>query len=135
MAFTPEQAKWLKKQSKKYPANLVSIPLTEWPDYNEGESGPKLINVLRNRSFLVQVFLEKNGTIRLSINRTKLNGDGEWSDQISWDELQRLKRQAGYTGCLAVEVYPRDSDLVNISNMRHLWIMPDDFELGWQRTP
>jgi hypothetical protein len=30
-----------------------------------------------------------------------------------------------------VEIYPRDRDIVNIANMRHLWVMAEPLALGW----
>src|SRR5574338_362465 len=53
-----------------------------------------------NRKFLVQLFEENNpdypGLIRLSINRTKLGSKGSWQENITWDELQQIKRELGF---------------------------------------
>lgn len=84
-----------------------------------------------SRDFLVQVFLEKRA-IRLSVNRTTIQSDGRWSDRITWDELQAIKREVGYGDRFAVEIYPADRDLVNVANMRHLWILRDPLGIGWR---
>ena len=62
--------------------------------------------------------------VRLSINRAGLDKGGEWQQGISWEDMQRLKREAGYGNHDAVEVFPPDDDVVNVANMRHLWILP-----------
>lgn len=38
------------------------------------------------------------------------------------NDLQRLKRECGRGDLDAVEVYPRDCDVVNVANMRHLFV-------------
>lgn len=46
--------------------------------------------------------------------------------------LQHLRTEAGYADRCAVEIYPPDQDIVNVANMRHLWIveMPD---FAWKK--
>jgi hypothetical protein len=34
---------------------------------------------------------------------------------------------------MAVEVYPKDSDIVNVANMRHLWLVDDKTNIGWRK--
>jgi hypothetical protein len=86
----------------------------------------------RSRYFLVQVFSEKDAIERLSVCRTSHNGE-RWEDQISWDELQRLKAECGRGEKFAVEIFPADRDIVNVANLRHLWIMPAPLPFGWTR--
>ena len=55
--------------------------------------------------------------------------DGE--DGISWEVLQQIKNDVFGEDVLAVEVYPPQDDVVNRSNMRHLWASPGlDFLKG-----
>lgn len=72
---------------------------------------------------MVAIYDEEHAICRLTVNRTEMGRDGRWRDGITWDELQDLKRQAGYGEAMAVEVYPPDSEVVNVANMRHLWIV------------
>jgi hypothetical protein len=93
-----------------------------------------LIEVWRSREFLVQVFQEGDGIVRASINRTSVNsGNGRWLDGISWDELQRVKREIGRGHRDAVEVFPADRDVVNVANMRHLWIFTEPLQYAWRK--
>lgn len=45
------------------------------------------------------------------------NGD----EEISWDELQRVKNHVFGPEAWAVEIYPAESELVSLRNVRHLW--------------
>ncbi len=47
----------------------------------------------------------------------------------SWDYLQNVKDEVFGSNVQAVEVYPKVSKVVNRMNIRHLWILPDDFEM------
>lgn len=78
----------------------------------------------------MQAFDEGNA-IRLSVNRTTLGDNGRWVENITWDELQELKRQCGFGDWYAIEVYPRDKDVVNVANMRHLWVLQESLNVGW----
>ena len=120
--------KHLKKESAKWPATLVDIPSDEWPEISMQQPP---FRVLRSNRFLVQVFNEGNHVFRLSVCRSFIEPNGAWSDKISWEELQDVKQQAGYGESQAVEIYPADSDVVNVANMRHLWVLPEPLPFGW----
>ncbi len=47
-------------------------------------------------------------------------------DGISWDILQEIKDELLGQDAMAVEVYPPQDQLVNETNMRHLWEVPAD---------
>ena len=117
----------LKRDNAKAHDVLTEMDRALWPAYPVSD----IINVFRSKTFLVQIFQEKNAT-RLSICRTEVDNNGKWKDGISWDELQKIKRQVGYGDHLAVEIYPMDKDVVNVANMRHLWIMDYDLNIGWK---
>ena len=115
------------KENAKWPAALREVPRIEWPN----RDGPQL-RVLRSRDYLVQEFTAPAPAIvRLSINRTSIAGD-RWTDGIAWEDLQRLKCEAGYPDHDAVEVYPAQDDVVNVANMRHLWVLSDKLPFAWR---
>lgn len=118
----------LKAANKRYPTHLVEIDKENWPSLDNDTR----FRVLRSRHFLVQVF-DEGECLRMSVNKTDIDHDGGWKENVSWEQLQQLKRQAGYGNLYAVEVYPCDSDLVNVANMRHLWIMDKPLGIGWTR--
>ena len=44
---------------------------------------------------------------------------------ITWDELQAIKNEVWGKEAQAIEIYPRESDLVNSGFFRHLWRLGD----------
>lgn len=120
------QRRLLEKQNAKLPPYLQRVPQDEWPGFKP----PDLIEVWRSRGFLVQIYTEPSGYQRMSICRSVHNGDS-WVDQVTWDELMRLKRECGRGGRDAVEVFPADQDIVNVANMRHLFFPPEPLTFKW----
>ena len=104
---------------------LSPVPPDKWPQRPAG-----LVEVWRNQRFLVQIYHD-NGYERMSVIRSSRN-DGEWADGITWDELQQLKRECGRGDAWAVEIYPAERHVVNVANMRHLWILPKPPQYGWR---
>lgn len=70
---------------------------------------------------------------RLTVNRVHLGADGHWCQDITWEELQRVKRECGYGNYYGVEVYPREGDVVRDCNMRHLWLFAEPLAIGWTK--
>ncbi|MGM0858608.1 MAG: DUF7694 domain-containing protein [Pseudomonadota bacterium] len=120
-----------KKKAATFPETLKRVPREEWPDTREALN-PRLASVWCSQRYLVQVFSEDDGVIRLSINSTTLKESG-WADGITWDELMEIKRQCGYGACTAVEIYPDDANIVHVSNMRHLWVLPERPTFMWRK--
>lgn len=133
--YTPNAARRLAQASSRWPAYLVAVPEKAWPAASRElakKHNVAIAAVFRSSSFLVQVFQEQNGIVRLSICRSVLTQDGQWADGITWDQLQELKHQAGYGAYDAVEVYPADNDVVNVANFRHLWVLPGPLAFAWR---
>lgn len=108
------------RENRRYGRQLVEVAN---PPRQRGAYGAPF-RAFRSRKFCVQAFAEVDGVVRLSVNRADINPDGSWAEGITWDDLQRVKAEAGYADREAVEVYPPDSDVVNVANMRHLWVLP-----------
>lgn len=124
---TRAQRRQLERDNAKQPSTLREVPRDEWPN----PLGTQL-RVLRSRDFLVQEFsAAAPAKVRLSVCRTSLSGD-RWQDGITWDELQRLKRECGYGSADAIEIFPADIDVVNVANMRHLWVMDEPVSFAWR---
>ena len=123
---TREQRRRLARDNAKMQDWLTDVPRDEWP-----RDGMQL-RVLRSREFLVQIYsAPAPAVVRLSVNRTTLSGE-RWSDGVSWDDLQRIKAECGYALHDAVEVYPDARDVVNVANMRHLWVMGEPLPFAWR---
>jgi hypothetical protein len=122
--------KFLREANVNWPLTLVEVDRELWPALVSKDRVP--VRVLRSRDFLMQVYDERDFFIILSVCRTDLQSDGQWRQDITWEELQDLKKQAGYGERCAVEVYPNDSDVVNVANLRHLFVLPKGTHLGWR---
>lgn len=125
--FTRAQRKEMERENSRWPAALREIPRSEWP-----RQPPGVIAVWRSRAFLVQVYDESGGMIRLSVCRTTIAA-GRWVDGITWDDLQRLKRECGYGDRDALELFPADRDVVNVANLRHLWLPAQPVPFAWRK--
>ena len=127
-----EAERRLSEENAKWPTALKEWPRDQWPT-----STPNVLKVLRSRDFLVQVFpAPAPAIVRLSVLRAGIDSRGGWLQDIAWDDLQRLKSEAGYSDFDAVEVFPPDRDVVNVANIRHLWILePGNLSFAWRATP
>ena len=112
---------------ERYPKKLTEIPPEKWP-YNEDTTRFK---VFVSDQYMVQLFEEQDSIVRMSVNRSTVLANGRWGEDITWEELQSIKREVGYGLRDAVEVYPSDRDVVNVANMRHLWILPYELYFKW----
>lgn len=119
-----------KKHRLQYPQELTEVNPEEYRDFNH----PLIPNrVFISRKWLVQIFIRSDAVIRLSVNSTKRHNN-RWVDGISWDELMEIKRQCGYGDRFAVEVYPEDNHVINVANLRHLWILPQRLDFAWEKS-
>lgn len=57
------------------------------------------------------------------------------STDIPWQEKQRIKNELFGNERIAIEVFPKKSELVDAANMYHLWIMPKEMELPFGIHP
>ena len=73
------------------------------------------IGVWEDDVYQVAGFLDQN-TIRLDICRKDMK------DGLGWNDLQLIKTKCGFGEFDAVEFYPRDKDVLNTANIRHLYL-------------
>lgn len=130
MITTRAQRRQLERNNAKLPERLQEIPHHEWP----ANAPMSIMRVFRSRDYLVQEYREPNPLVisRLSICRTSISGN-RWKDGITWDELQRIKNECGYGNIDAIEIYPADNDVVNVANMRHLWVLDAPIPFAWRK--
>lgn len=130
MNTTRAQRRQLERENAKQPDCLQEIPRAQWP----ANAPPTIMRVFRSRDFLVQEYEPPSAHVisRLSVCRTSISGS-RWKDGITWDELQRIKSECGYGNTDAIEIYPADDDVVNVANMRHLWILDSRIPFAWRK--
>lgn len=111
------------------PEALTPVPREEWPLLFPMPTG-----IWRSRRYMAQLY-DESGAFkvlkRLSICRVRLSKNGRWEDGLTWDELQAIKRELGFGDWYGIEVYPRDQDVINVANFRHLWLLPEPLPVGW----
>lgn len=116
------------------PATLTPIPQAEWPPTHRYAHQPPA-HVWCSKHYLVQMFDEQPfqgiETRRLSVNRVTLKADGHWEENLTWDELQSIKHEIGFGEWYGLEIYPPDRHVVNVANLRHLWLLARPLALGW----
>lgn len=102
--------------------------------WTEGMNRP--LAVFQSSQFLAAIYKDPTGFKRLTVNRvgTKGDGSGRWDDDISWDTLQEIKSKIGLGDVWAVEVYPADDQVVNVANMRHLFLFPEAPPFAWRKS-
>jgi hypothetical protein len=111
---------------------LRKIPESQWP---KSYPDPRRVQVWLSKDYLVQVFNELyNGkpVTRLSVSSTTHNGS-RWQDKIPWDDLYQIKNIVSGFAAFAIEIYPPAPDLVNVANMRHLWVLEKPLDIGWKK--
>lgn len=77
----------------------------------------------RNSVFSVLERLDKTGVIHAGIS--SLSGI-----RPTWHEMQRIKDELFGPGSTAVELYPPHADIVDGSDMFHLWILQGELPFG-----
>ena len=129
MNISREQRRQLERENESWPRTLMKVSREGWPV----RTPPGIAEVWRSNAFLVQVYQPMKGAERLTVCRTAHDGD-RWHDSITWDDLQRLKRECGRGGMWAVEIFPPDAEVVNVANMRHLWVIGEAPAFAWRTT-
>lgn len=51
--------------------------------------------------------------------------------ELGWREKQRIKDELMGKDRMAIEVYPRDSELIDAADMYHLWVFPVGFRFDF----
>jgi hypothetical protein len=123
---------YVDRERLKWPLELTRLSEGEFPPRPANLKGPMPVEVWRSRCFLLQVYPVSPMIERLSVNRTEIDISGNWVQDVSWEELQDLKRQCGRGDLDAVEIYPADADVVNVANMRHLWVLKVPIPSAWR---
>ncbi len=109
---------------------LKEVAKNRWPT-----SDSRYLRVFKNDKYLVQTMTD-NGFIRITVNLIENIGTmmtPKWAEGISWDNLQNIKDSIGFKDRWCVECYPPTQDIINVANMRHLWVLEEMPKFGWKR--
>jgi hypothetical protein len=118
---------------------MEPVPECEWPLFPALETIP--LKVWRSKDYLAVLYEQRaDGMRRLTVNSTrrmpnrKRKSGTDWRDGITWDELQRVKNECLGEDVWCVEVYPAQDKLVDVANMRHLWVLDGPPETRFPET-
>jgi hypothetical protein len=64
-------------------------------------------------------------------NRFSVNGERD----IPWSVKQEIKNELFGEKRLAIEVFPKEKNLVDVMDVYHLWVFPKDFDLPFGLHP
>lgn len=79
-----------------------------------------------NRIYACAVYPpDSNGVGHVSVQRK------DRAPARDWRELQQIKNDIFGAERVAVEIYPAESNLVDITNTTHLWVLPEGQDLGF----
>ena len=130
-------AKAIKEESRALPDRMVRVRNfeTAGPTTYLASKEKRLIEVWRSRHYLCQVFYVSEEVERLSINSSTIDTyNRRWRDGLTWDELSKVKEEVGRGDLDAIEFYPRTQHIVDVANIRHLWVFKKDmhFDFMWR---
>lgn len=123
-----------KARAASYPERLTPLPESEWPSSSKRlatqQTPPTAVWV--SRRWIVQLYqipeeLGDGVVGRVSVRRT----DGK--AEVTWYELQEIKREIGFGDRWALEIFPDDASLTDVANMRHLWLLAAPPAFGWKK--
>lgn len=113
---------------------MVEIPVPEdQARASAAVSGDLPIKLWASRDFMATLYKDYPSTYpRLTIHRTETDRQtGTYRDGITWDELQRIKRECGFGNAWAVENFPSDDQVVGVQAIRHLWLLDQAPPFAW----
>jgi len=120
------------KSLNKYSDNLEPISLEDYNNQSSEKLPNNLIKAYVSKKYLVQLYQEKNKPLRISISRNTIDVAMKWHDGITWDEIQSIKNEIGFEDHDCVEVYPAQKNIVDVANMRHIWVMDELLLFSWK---
>jgi hypothetical protein len=124
-------------EQRKLPRHFTEVAQQNLSNLNPSSARAPL-RAWRSRDFLAQLWEDEipGGEVvwRLAIHRCKIENNGDFSDKITWDELMEVKAGIGLDDFWAVEVFPPSEHVVNVANMRHLFICKGRPCFAWKAT-
>jgi hypothetical protein len=70
------------------------------------------------------LILSRRGDYQVRVYKDRLAISRNDGDRLTWEELQKVKQEV-WGDAVCIEVYPAESDVVNLRHTRHLWCTPE----------
>lgn len=131
MIFTRDERRAMERAKEKHVKNLMKAGYSEFKDIT-AEAHDRIGNkygrapdkVYQNGQFIIQVFEENNAWNAKKVMIRWLDARPE----IPWAILQKIKNDLFGAEVTALEVFPKESNKVDVANMYWIWILPEGFD-------
>jgi hypothetical protein len=125
--------KHLREQSFKYGNVLQVVPAAELPDVRNVAATMScvVVGAWRSRHHLVVEYIEPTGFHRLTMQCAQVDAQGKWLQGLTWDTMMELKEQSGHGDKWGVECFPPIANVVNVSNLRHIFLLTEKPPYAW----
>lgn len=128
--MTKDMLRRYRQECAAQPRTMTKVPRDKWPQGLQRKG--KVVGCWRSKQHFAALWREDNGHTRLSINRTKIKpSTGDWEAGMDWDKLMKIKAECGFADFWCVEIYPASDGVVNVANLRHLWILKEKPPYAW----
>jgi len=112
-----EQARIAREMAKRPPGPFHPVAILDVAKFC-GFLPRGLLAAWSNNHVAAQLFRVRGiEAFRLSIRRFD-------EVPLTWDEVQDAKNKTIGADAMAIEIYPPADELVDVANMRHLWMLP-----------
>lgn len=92
--------------------------------------------VLHPNKTIKKAFVSRSASVQISYFEHPIFGKMQhlWirrhdSKPMGWSQLQRIKNEVIGKESTAIQVFPKESQLVDQANMYHLWVVENDFAI------
>lgn len=122
-----EQRRALEKAHKilisTYPDELTKVSEND-PDIPYSSHPEDITAIYRNKKFTVIVWKQNRYCkyCKFTVSRNEWSSkERRYLDNITWDEIMEIKRAIGLGETQCWEYFPKDSEVVNEANLRHIF--------------
>lgn len=126
--------KWSETLSPKYMHDTLGVYQGVWmPQMDRcwnSNDGYQVMSRLINTDWGK---VEHATIIKLTKDGTQFSMNGE--RDIPWSVKQEIKNEIFGEKRLAIEVFPKEANLVDVMDVYHLWVFPKDFDLPFGIHP
>lgn len=93
--------------------------------------------ILHPNKTIKKALVSKSASVQISYFEHPIFGKVEhlWirrhdSKPMGWSQLQRIKNEVSGSDKMAVQVFPKESNLIDQANMYHLWVFENEFGIN-----
>ena len=105
--------------------DVTDLAIKKHLTFNGGKAQGRLPDqVFQNNIFVVQVFNHPSSWGEVKRAMIRRNDELPIHD---WNKIQRIKNEVFGEDAVALEVYPKQKNLIDVANIYWLWVLPKEF--------